>query len=222
VWRATFLRAIATSENLAVRKRLVKISFALFTFLVGASTFNLRHHSKPPLKFGPAEDPYESSLPVYKCDKTPDLPLPIKVLLNGNFPGWSFPEVSEDDCYSVRECGGLDAYAQMIKGDFNEDGLTDYAVLIQQSAEANDKGVARPLIVKIVAFFRKPGGYKMHQVSSEGGGSLILMPKGESDYDYGAQRDFTYPRDSIFSGMGMGGTSFIYENGRFRALTTSD
>jgi hypothetical protein len=189
---------------------------------VGASTVNLRHHSRPSLKFGPAEDPYESSLPVYKCDKTPDLPLPIKVLLNGNFPGWSFPEVSEDDCHAVRECGGLEAYAQMIKGDFNDDGLMDYAILIQQSAEANDKGVAKPLIVQIVAFFRKPGGYKMNHVSSEGGGSLILMRKGGSDYDYEAQRDFTYPRDSIFSGVGMGGTSYIWENGKFRALTTSD
>ncbi len=205
-----------------MRKLLPRISFALFTFLVGGSTVNLRHHAKPSLKFGPAEAPSESSLPVYKCDKTPDLPLPIKVLLNGNFPGWSFPEVSEDDCYAVRECGGFEAYAQMIKGDFNGDGLQDYAVLIQQSAEANDKGVAKPLIVHIVAFFRKAGGYKMHLVTSEGGSDLILMREGEPDYDYEAQRDFTYPRDSISSGMGMGGTSYIWENGRFRALTTSD
>lgn len=205
-----------------MRKFLVRISFALFTFLIGSSTANLHRHSKPPLKFGPAKDPYESSLPVYKCDQTPDLSLPIKVLLNRNFPGWSFPEVSEDDCHAVRECGGLEAYGQMIKGDFNDDGLTDYAVLIQRNAEANDKGVAKPLIVDIVAFFRKTGGYKMYPVSSEGGGSLILMRKGESDYDYEGQRDFTYPRDSIFSGMGMGGTSYIWENGRFRALTTSD
>lgn len=205
-----------------MRKVFLRIGFALFTFLVGVSTANLHHHAKPQLKFGPAEAPYESSLPVYKCDKTPDLPLPIKVLLNRNFPGWSFPEVSEDDCGAVRECGGLDAYAQMIKGDFNDNGLQDYAVLIQQSAEANDKGVAKPLMVHIVAFFRKPGGYKMHLVTSEGGSALILMRKGETDYDYEGQRDFSYPRDSIFSGIGMGGTSYIWENGRFRALTTSD
>jgi len=205
-----------------VRKLFLRISFSLLTFVVGASPAYLHRRSNTPLKFGPAEAPPETSLPVYKCDKTPDLPLPIKVLLNRNFGGWSFPEVSEDDCGAVRECGGPDAYAQMIKGDFNDDGLTDYAVLIQQSAEANDKGVAKPLIVHVVAFFRKPGGYKMHQVTSEGGSALILMRKGESDYDYGAQRDFKYPRDSIFSGVGMGGTSYIYENGRFRALTTSD
>ena len=62
----------------------------------------------------------------------------------------------------------------------------------------------------------------MQLVTSEGGSDLILMRKGESDYDYGAQRDFNYPRDSILTGMGMGGTSYIWENGRFRALTTSD
>jgi hypothetical protein len=205
-----------------VRKVFLRISFALFTFLVGASTVNLPRRAKPPLKIGPAEDAYDSHLPVYKCDQTPELPLPIKVLLNRNFPGWSFPEVSEDDCGAVRECGGLEAYAQMIKGDFNADGLQDYAVLIQQSAEANDKGVAKPLFVHIVAFFRKPSGYKMHLVTSEGGSALILMRKGETDYDYESERDFTYPRDSIFSGIGMGGTSYIWENGRFRALTTSD
>ncbi|HZI47037.1 MAG TPA: hypothetical protein VFD75_04530, partial [Pyrinomonadaceae bacterium] len=114
-----------------MRGLLLRISFALFTFLLGASPAYLHRRSKTPLKFGPAEAPAENVLPVYKCDKTPDLPLPIKVLLNGNFPGWSFPEVSEDDCYAIRECGGLDAYAQMIKGDFNDDGLMDYAVLIQ-------------------------------------------------------------------------------------------
>jgi hypothetical protein len=194
----------------------------LLTFLIGSSPAYVHRRSKTPLKFGPAEDVSESSLPVYKCDKTPDLPLPIKVLLNRNFPGWSFPEISEDDCHAIRECGGPEAYGQMIKGDFNGDGLTDYAVLIQQSAEANDRGVAKPLFVSIVAFFRKPGGYKMDPVTSEGGSALILMPKGGEDYDYEAQRDFTYPRDSIFSGVGMGGTSYIWENGRFRALTTSD
>jgi hypothetical protein len=62
----------------------------------------------------------------------------------------------------------------------------------------------------------------MDPVTSEGGSALILMPKGGEDYDYEGQRDFIYPRDSIFSGVGMGGTSYIWEKGKFRALTTSD
>lgn len=95
-------------------------------------------------------------------------------------------------------------------------------MLIQQGAEVDDKGTVKPVIVHIIAFFRKRHGYEVHHVTSEGGTALILMHKGESDYDYEKQRDFSYPRDAIFSGFGMGGESYLYENGKFRAIITSD
>ncbi len=95
-------------------------------------------------------------------------------------------------------------------------------MLIQQGAEVDDKGTVKPVIVHIIAFFRKRHGYEVHHVTSEGGTALILMRKGESDYDYEKQRDFSYPRDAIFSGFGMGGESYLYENGKFRAIITSD
>ena len=169
------------------------------------------------MTFGPPEGP-SSNDPVYRCDKSPEVPLPITVLLNRQYPGWSFPEITDDDCYAVKNCGGPDTYAQLTKGDFNDDGRLDYVVLIQQSAYANDSGVAKPWMIHVIAFFRKANGYAMHPVSSEGGGSVILMRKGESDYDYEAQREFTYPRDAILSGW----TSYLYEHGRFRAITTVD
>lgn len=62
----------------------------------------------------------------------------------------------------------------------------------------------------------------MHHVTSEGGSCVMLMRKGETDYDYEKQREFTYPRDAIFSGIGMGGLSYLYEYGTFRAIITSD
>lgn len=208
-----------------MQRLLLRIGLALITFAISSVAVKDGRNVRSPLIFGPPEAPTpvgSTNEPVYRCDEIPDLPLPIKVLLNRNFPGWSFPEVSEDDCYTVRENGGAEAYAQLIKGDFNDDGRVDYAVLIQQGAEADDKGAVKPLIIKIVAFFRKPDGYKMHQVTSEGGSCLMLMGKGGSDYDYEAQRHFTYPRDAIFAGWGMGGMSYLYENGRFREIITSD
>jgi hypothetical protein len=48
------------------------------------------------------------------------------------------------------------------------------------------------------------------------------MRKGDRDYDYGAQREFTYEYDTIMSGFGMGGMSYLYENGKFRAIISSD
>ena len=63
---------------------------------------------------------------------------------------------------------------------------------------------------------------QMYHVTSEGGDGVILMRKGAEDYDYEKQREFTYPRDAIFTGFGMGGTTYLYEYGLFRAITTSD
>lgn len=205
-----------------MRKLLLRLTSVLLTFATSAAVVMVSRGSKTPMSFGPPEHARTASEPVYRCDKTPDLPLPIDVLLNRYFPGWDFPEVSADDCYSIRENRGPEAYAQVINGDFNDDGRLDYAVLIQQRAEANDRGVARPLAVQIVAFFRKADGYRMYPVTSEGGSCVMLMRKGGTDYDYEKQREFTYPRDAIFSGIGMGGLSYLYEYGTFRAIITSD
>ena len=156
-----------------------------------------------------------------RCDTTPKLPHPVKVSLDKNFPGWQFPEVSDDDCHSVKTWGGNEAYAQLIQGDFDGDHGLDYAVLIEYGSII-DQGIAIGPRIYIVAFFHEHDRYKMKVVTREGGGCLQLMRKGEPDYDYQAQRDFTYTHDTIMSGFGMGGTSYLYEKGKFRAIITSD
>src|SRR5438477_10980131 len=77
----------------------------------------------------------------WRCDSTPKLPHAIKVLLDKSFPGWQFPEVSDNDCQSVKTWGGKEAYAQLIQGDFDGDGGLDHAVLIQYGSII-DRGVA--------------------------------------------------------------------------------
>jgi hypothetical protein len=159
---------------------------------------------------------------VWRCEETPQLPRPIKVLLDRNFPGWQFPMVSDDDCQSVKSWGGKDAFAQLIQGDFDGDGRLDYAVLIEEGSETDDRGPTSRPDVYIVAFLARRNQYRMRIVTHEGGGCLQLMRKGEGDYDYDAQREFTYSHDTIFSGWGMGGSSYLYEHGKFRAIITSD
>lgn len=159
---------------------------------------------------------------VWRCEATPELPRPIKVLLDRNFPGWEFPAVSDDDCQSVKSWGGSDAFPQLIHGDFDGDGRLDHAVLIEEGSETDDQRLVGRPDVYIVAFLARRNEYRMRIVTHEGGGSLQLMRKGDRDYDYDAQREFAYSKDTIFSGMGMGGSSYLYENGRFRAVITSD
>ena len=159
---------------------------------------------------------------VWRCEATPELPRPIKVLLDRNFPGWQFPAVSDDDCQSVKSWGGKDAFPQLIHGDFDGDGRLDHAVLIEEGSETDGRGLVGRPDVYIVAFLARRNEYRMLIVTHEGGGSLQLMRKGDRDYDYDTQREFTYSNDTIFSGVGMGGSSYLYENGKFRAVITSD
>jgi hypothetical protein len=158
---------------------------------------------------------------IFSCKK-PKLPTPIKVMLDRKFPGWQFPEVSDEDCLSVKELSGPEAYPELIQGDFDGDGRNDYAVLIEESSEANDKGLAVYPVIYIVAFLNRHKRFKMAIVTHEGGGCLQLLHQGASDFNYEAQREFTYSNDTIFSGAGMGGMSYLYENGKFRAIITSD
>jgi hypothetical protein len=159
---------------------------------------------------------------VWRCEVTPELPRPIKVLLDRNFPGWQFPSVSDDDCQSVKSWGGKDASPQLIHGDFDGDGRLDYAVLIEHGSATDNTGAVIGPNVYVIAFLEGGSGYRMRTVTREGGGCLQLMRKGDGDYDYEEQREFTYAHDTIFSGWGMGGTSYLYENGKFRAIITSD
>jgi len=136
--------------------------------------------------------------PHFYCDKPPELPLSIKSLLNQYYPASRFPDITDEDCQTVEQNGGPDAYPEVIQGDFNDDGYRDYAVLIEEDGEAHDQHVTRPLTIPMVAFFCTPNGYRRQQVTDEGGGCLPRMPKGKRDYDYDAQPEFTYQRDTIF------------------------
>jgi hypothetical protein len=174
--------------------------------------------------FGPAEAPSSTgsaSEPVFRCDKKPDLPFSIKAPLDKHFPGWQFPEISDEDCQTVKQWGGPDAHPEVIQGDFDGNGQVDYAILIQHGS-ITDRGIVVGPKTYIVAFIREHDRYKMKMVTQEGGSCLQVMDKGELDYDYEAQREFTYLHDTIMSGFGMGGMSYLYEKGKFRAIITSD
>ncbi len=57
----------------------------------------------------------------------------------------------------------------------------------------------------------------------DGGEYIALMKKGEKDYDYETDKNFIYKNDALFSGyFEKGGSSYIYEKGKFRGITTSD
>ncbi len=129
--------------------------------------------------------------------------------------------MSDEDCQDVKRWGGIDAHPELIQGDFDGDERSDYAVLIAKKdrRENFDSDLGE---LDIVVFLNRENGYQMRVVTREGGSCLQLMRKGDVDYNYPAGTNFTYAHDAIFSGFGMGGSSYIYEKGKFRSIITSD
>ena len=163
-----------------------------------------------------------SSSAIAACESAPELPSPLKTLVDKYFPGWTFPQVDDEDCQTIKQRGGPDAHPALIEGDFDGNGRMDYAVLIQHGAINDGRGIVANPDAYIVAFLNRHDGYRMRIVTREAGSCLQVMRRGETDYDYDGQREFAYRHDTIFSSMGMGGTSYLYENGKFRAIITSD
>jgi hypothetical protein len=166
------------------------------------------------------EGKHDARLP--RCNREAKLPIRIKTLLDRNFPGWRLHEVTTEDCEWVKMSRGKFAYPQIVQGDFDGNGWLDYALLIDYYTATDDRTLELPPTVYMVAFLATSNLYGMQVVSHEGADYLTMMPKGSEDYDYQAQREFTYALDTILTAEGMGGRSFLFEHGKFRAIVTSD
>ena len=99
--------------------------------------------------------------------------------------------MSDEDCQTIKQWGGPDAHPELIQGDFDGDGRLDYAVLIEHGSITDDRSIVVGPDAYIVAFLNRHDKYKMTVVTREGGSCLQLMRRGDRDYDYEAQREFT-------------------------------
>ncbi|HEX8289255.1 MAG TPA: hypothetical protein VF556_14745 [Pyrinomonadaceae bacterium] len=137
------------------------------------------------------------------------LPLQCKKILDKKFQGWKLGKTPKDVTdYHKTNKSPFEPY--LVKGDWNGDGKVDYAILIEHLKKA-----------RTIAFVRSQKKYEYY--SLEGGDYIQVFKKGEKDYDYTSDKDFTYQNDSIFVGVGeCCGTSFVWRKGKFVGLITSD
>ncbi len=158
---------------------------------------------------------------VSQDSSTPNLPPEVISALDERFPHWRFPEVSDEIRDFLKKNVAPDARPEFIEGDFNGDGKLDCAVLIEQGAVPNESGETIGYNVYIAAFMKRNAGYKLYVMG--GNEYVTLVKKGDKDYDYETGKTFTYDNDAIFTGIfEKAGTSYIFENGKFRAIITSD
>lgn len=137
------------------------------------------------------------------------LPVECKKILDKRYERWKIGKIPKDvEAYHKEVKSPFEPY--LIKGDWNGDGKTDYAILIRHRNKN-----------KTIAFIRQKTGYKFYNL--EGGDYIQVFKKGEKDYDYTSDRDFMYKNDSIFVGFGeCCGSSFIWRKGKFVGVVTSD
>jgi hypothetical protein len=150
------------------------------------------------------------------------LPSSARLTLNRRFPGWKFVEVSQE----VRQFFETDRQGELphlISGDFDGNGQPDYAALIWHGKVSNEAGQAIGHRSFLVVFLRKGSGYRIYVIRDPDGEYLSLAKKGTKDYNYDQQKEITYANDAILTGIfEKGGSSYVYENGRFRSFVSSD
>jgi len=153
------------------------------------------------------------------------LPESVKSVLDRRFPGWRFSEVSGEVQQFLRE-RHPGALPNLIKGDFDGNGQTDYAVLIEHG-NFDRRGKAFGRVVELLAFLRRGSGYKLFTLERTSPANpelyLTLAGKGAEGHDFHAGRNFRYPNDSIgFDFFGKAGGTYIYRRGKFRYVYKSD
>lgn len=149
-----------------------------------------------------------------------ELPEKCKQILDANFQGWQLAEIQKEIIEYHQE-KNFPFAPNLIKGDWNGDGKTDYAVLIKQGELKNPAGENIGERRFTIAFVKTKNGFKYFQF--DGGDSISLMKKGTTDYDYETDKKFRYKTDAIFDGFWeKAGVSYVWKNGKFIQITTSD
>ncbi|MFL6207940.1 MAG: hypothetical protein ACJ74W_03780 [Pyrinomonadaceae bacterium] len=152
-----------------------------------------------------------------------DLPPPVQIMLDAQYPGWNFaPIMDEVREFFKKERPG--ARANLIAGDFDGDGQTDYAAQIEHGIILDHNGAPAGHEQHLLAFMRRQTGYKLYKLTECGTGDHIyLAKKGDGGYDYEKQREITYERDAICTVIWeKGGSTYVFEKDHFRCFVSSD
>ena len=142
----------------------------------------------------------------------PVLPAAAQKVLDTKYKGWQLAEINKEivEYYSSERAF---ENPNSIKGDWNGDGRLDYAVQLQNRQNAEKK-----IIVALVK-----SGNSFDSYILEAADCIMSEKKGNKAYDFETKKSFRYKNDAIFSYFWeKAGTSYVWRNGRFRGIVTSD
>lgn len=146
------------------------------------------------------------------------LPDAIRIILNKEYANWKFSGVSKEIITFFNQ-NKFSFQPNLLIGDFDGNGKKDYAVQINNSIDSIHKRY-------VIAFLNKEGVFnsyilEMGNISPET--YLYLFKKGEKDYNYETKEEFQYKNYSIgVMYFEASGVSYIFEEGRFQKIISSD
>lgn len=148
------------------------------------------------------------------------LPNDCRKILDKNFRGWKFAEIRNDIVKYFKKIHSNDKQ-NVLSGDWNGDGKTDYAALIEFGKLRNSMGKVIENRRLLIPFIRTSKGFR-HFVF-DGSEYIAVDKKGSKGYSYEARKSFRFKADAIFDGFfEKGGVSYIWDKGKFRSVITSD
>lgn len=143
------------------------------------------------------------------------LPAACAKILDKEFKGWKMAEVNKAAADWIKRSKKPFA-PNLIKGDFDGNGKTDYAVMIQRENNA------QPAISTVV-FLHSAKGYKMFDLEGGDGDYIVLEKKGTRAFDHDKNKGFAHKYDAVSVGIWeKAATSYIWKNGKFNGVITSD
>lgn len=149
------------------------------------------------------------------------LPENCRTILDKNFRGWKLAKVSGDIQKFLRENNSKNNSGNFLVGDWNGDGKSDYAVLINHGYEVLNDGTKLPGKVS-VAFVSRGKNFK-HFVLDTFGDYISLDKKGSTAYDHETKSPIKFGNDAVFVGIWeKAGTSYVWRKNKFINFLTSD
>jgi hypothetical protein len=164
------------------------------------------------------------TLSIQTPPQTPALELPSEArdMLYVKFPDWKYAEVSDEARQFLKQ-EYPSARPDLISGDFDGDGRPDYAAMIVHGVTRVEGDQVIGPDPAIVVFLAQEHGFQLHLIDEPGGEYLTLIHKGDKAFDHELQKEFTFEHDAIDAIiLEKGATSYVYEQGHFRAIITGD
>ncbi len=152
-----------------------------------------------------------------------ELPAEARSMLYLKFPDWRFAYIPDDEREALKQYSPAILQPDLISGDFDGDGHQDYAALIVHGVTRVEHDEIISPDFALVIFMAHRSGYQLYTIEDPGGEYIALIHKGDRGYNYELQAEFTFENDAIDAVIfEKAATSYVYEQGNFRAIITGD